>query len=35
MITAERKPFDEIYAMTEGHDKVLVAGWRHLASRSA
>ena len=26
MITAERKPFDEIYAMTEGHDKVLVAG---------
>jgi ferredoxin len=26
MITAERKPFDEIYAMTVGHDKVLVAG---------
>ena len=26
MITAERKPFDEIYAMTEGHDEVLVAG---------
>ena len=26
MITADRKPFDEIYAMTEGHDRVLVAG---------
>ncbi len=26
MITAERKPFDQIYAMTEGHDRVLVAG---------
>ena len=26
MITAERKPFEEIYAMTEGHDRVLVAG---------
>ena len=26
MITAERKPFDEIYALVEGHDKVLVAG---------
>jgi ferredoxin len=26
MITAERKPFDDIYAMTEGHDRVLVAG---------
>jgi len=34
MITAERKPFDEIYAMTEGHDKVLVAGCAR-ASRSA
>ncbi len=26
MITAERKPFDEIYGLTAGHDKVLVAG---------
>ncbi|HEU4528151.1 MAG TPA: methylenetetrahydrofolate reductase C-terminal domain-containing protein [Actinomycetota bacterium] len=26
MITADRKPFDEIYAMTKGHDRVLVAG---------
>ena len=26
MITAERKPFDEIYGLLEGHDKVLVAG---------
>lgn len=26
MITAERKPFEEILALLEGHDKVLVAG---------
>ena len=30
MITAERKPFDEIYAMTEGHDKVPGGRVRHV-----